>query len=330
MINISDIEDIHPEELTKKIVDLDKEDIENILQIPNKNSKLSKCPLCGSSQLFDYCNKNKFNISKCSDCDFGFVNPYPSNEQLSVYYNGKAKDVENEVFLKTKCTRMKIFEERVSRILNHIKNGKLLDIGGSLGFFVESLKNTDIKPTVVDLNASGCKAFADKFPDVPMYNQDFMVHDGKYNIVTLWDSLEHLPSIEKVIAKLNELVKDDGYLFMSTPNVKSFEQFVAGNDHPQVCPPSHVNYFNCDNLKKWFSNNGFDVIETITPNGSFDVAFVKKLIESNSVDNSKLGLFLKEFLKNDIFATNFADSLSKSCLGGNVIIVAKKKRDKNL
>ncbi|MBN2517364.1 MAG: methyltransferase domain-containing protein [Candidatus Altiarchaeota archaeon] len=324
-VELSNFEEICPDDLWKEIQERYEETVAKVLKLPNKNPRLVSCPVCGSKGLKPYLPKNGIQIDHCPKCDFRFTNPYPSMEQLSSYYNSEVKGLENLFFQKTKEVRLRIFENRVGILQRFCDSGELLDVGGSLGFFVEALirKKSNFHMNVVDLNKQSCDLLKKSFPQVAVYNQDVMDHKGEYDVITLWDTLEHLPQLGGVMTKLTSLLRDKGYLLISTPNTHSFEQMIGGEKHPQLAPPAHVNYFNEQNLRILFSNNNLEVLEALTPNGSFDVAYVKSLIKDKTVDKERLGEFLYDALSDENFSRMFSEAISKSRLAGNIVVMAQ-------
>jgi hypothetical protein len=156
---------------------------------------------------------------------------------------------------------------------------------------------------------------------------DALKHDGAYDVITLWDTIEHLPDVNRVASHLFNLLNPGGFLFLSTPNVESFEHSVGQYRHPQILPLSHVNYFSSETLGRLLKRHGFTIVDCLTPNGTFDIAYVKKMIGDGDADLAHLGNFLKQQLESPAFADDFAALISKHCLAGNLLMIAQRSAE---
>ena len=158
-----------------------------------------------------------------------------------------------------------------------------------------------------------------------MLNEDFFRLSGrKFDMITMWDSIEHFVDLHRLSEKIYELLSEDGYFLFSTPNSNSFEWEVAEKEHPQLSPPFHVNILNTRNVALFLKKHGFRVIDVLTPNASFDISFCKKMIEDETIDESKIGTFFKRELFDKDFESALELYLKEKRKGGNMIVVAQK------
>ena len=204
--------------------------------------------------------------------------------------------------------------------------GRLLDIGGANGIFIDAIMQagSPFEVYVVDLNQDAIAKLRQNYPTVHAIHGDALKHDGTYDVITLWDTIEHLPDVNRVASHLFNLLRPGGFLFLSTPNVDSFEHSVGQHRHPQILPLSHVNYFAPSNLRQLLERHNFRVADCLTPNGSFDIAYVKRMMSDGDADLGQLGGFLKEHLQSSAFADDFAALISKHCLAGNLLMIAER------
>ena len=69
---------------------------------------VSKCPICGNSTNLSFM-KDSYEIYKCSSCDFLFVGPYPSNNDLIFYYNNNYRGININFYPKARSRQRHIF-----------------------------------------------------------------------------------------------------------------------------------------------------------------------------------------------------------------------------
>lgn len=85
--------------------------------------------------------------------------------------------------------------------------------------------------------------------------------EARYKVITLWHVLEHLPDLDRQIAKLKSLLKDDGVLVVAVPNFKSFDaqhykRFWAAYDVPR-----HLWHFSATAVEKVFAKQGMRLVK---------------------------------------------------------------------
>ena len=78
------------------------------------------------------------------------------------------------------------------------------------------------------------------------------VKGSKYDVITLWHVLEHLPNLEEQIKNISSLLNNDGVLIIAVPNFKSWDarhygKFWAGYDVPR-----HLWHFSQQAIHKRF------------------------------------------------------------------------------
>lgn len=106
--------------------------------------------------------------------------------------------------------------------LEWLKKGKrlrVLDVGCAYGLFPnlaqqQGWEAAGLEPGPVQA------AFARNRFQIKVYEgkiEDFTT-DRKYDVITFWDVLEHLPEPEPVLAKVKGLLEDDGILLVRVPN----------------------------------------------------------------------------------------------------------------
>jgi 2-polyprenyl-3-methyl-5-hydroxy-6-metoxy-1,4-benzoquinol methylase len=326
MTKLDHIDDLCPEDLWDLVVEQEAAIVAEIVKSGKFDPSFASCPVCGGAELEQFTVKRGMRIDRCSACGFRFTNPPPTSEQLALFYNSEAKATENRIFENTRATRLPIFERRVELIIYHVAGGALLDVGGAIGIFIEALKSAKAPfgISVVDLNEDAINKLRARYSDVEAYHRDFFDHRGGYDVVTLWDTIEHLRDINRVASHLFSLLNPGGFLFLSTPNIDGFEHWVGQDRHPQVEPLAHLNYFSANTLEILFARHGFTIRDFVTPNGSFDIAYINRILSTGDADLSKLGEFLREKLRRPEVADDFARLISKHRLAGNVVMIAQR------
>jgi hypothetical protein len=176
-------------------------------------------------------------------CDCGLVSSVISPD-ISIY--DRSYEIKYDRYSRTK-TGDRVLAERYAILMRHIPTPnslpwKLLDFGCGSGNFTNSL--TGIDGYGFDVNPYGNYC-------------DVSVLLDKYDIVTFWDSLEHLKDPVKVIRGFAP-----EYLFICTP---STDDFHLGLEHltqwRHYMPQEHCHYFNEESLTALLDRCGYDILE---------------------------------------------------------------------
>lgn len=155
------------------------------------------------------------------------------------------------------------------------RGGTLLDVGCGLGFFVKRVS------AFPHWRAFGCDTskaaveFAQRELELkaiywgPVEECDFS--DRYFDIVTLWDVIEHVPDPDPLLSSVWNLLRDDGMLFMHTPNVSiqlpkaRVTKLVRGMD-PRLHyleARDHVNLYSTDTIQRVLHRNGYGDIRFV-------------------------------------------------------------------
>lgn len=321
---------IHTQKKQQHLVRMMSETALDVLKIPNDNDKFDFCVICKSRDIVFHVNKFGFDLDRCTSCGHIFCNPMPNSSQLNFYYNSPMKDFENEFFIESFEQRVPIFKKRIDIIKSFVPQGKILDVGSAIGIFISALQREENSFEVhcCDPSDGACRLLKEKYPEVTIHQMmvEQLKVDCGFDVVTMWDTLEHVESPVDVVIAIKELLIPGGYWFFSTPNTDSFEWAVAGSDHVQLLPPGHINLFNLKSIQRVLLDAGLELVEYYTPNGSLDVSYVKKLLLSGNVEYIKnAGDFFYRHMDDESFLASFARLLTDSKYAGNIVVVARKR-----
>lgn len=171
---------------------------------------------------------------------------YQENRTKSVryskaYYN-KLVEYDNRPKQNNKINKL-----RVDLVQAHCSDGDVLDIGCGTGRFMTKLKKVRSKCAIdgYDINKESLKWLIE---NNCLGNLKDIEH---YNVITFWDSLEHIPEPGEILEK----VKENAYTFISIPIISDF-----GNIKKSVHyrPNEHYWYFNIEGLKAFMEKYDFE------------------------------------------------------------------------
>ena len=208
------------------------------------------CPICSSNKnrlylslndRFDHDKSKTFNLVKC-ECNFIFLNPRPSELEISKYYSYSNYSPHKGGFMYRIAQRISFFW-KFNLIKKYYPKAKILDYGSGMNNFSHYMKNKGF--------------YVDSYE--PILNSTDEIK-GKYNIITMWHSLEHIHNLEKSFKIIRASLENNGYLIIAVPNIDAAEINYFNQDWAPYDAPRHLYHFNFDSIDKLLDKYKFKII----------------------------------------------------------------------
>jgi SAM-dependent methyltransferase len=140
------------------------------------------------------------------------------------------------------------------------KPGTLLDVGAATGFFVEQAKAAGWDARGVEPSTWAAEYARNELgADVQTGTLESLnVADGSFDVITLWEVIEHLPHPEATLAEIRRILRAGGVLVLSTPDAGSLAARLSGRrwlGWRKV--PEHLFFFDRVNLDRLLQKSGF-------------------------------------------------------------------------
>ncbi len=220
-----------------------------------------RCCVCGNTDSEKFSlkyNKQDFVVVECGKCSYLFVPQYFSKK--ITYEEYKNEDVLNQVKAGNNWLKMQRHLLRFKFIKKYKPSGRLFDLGAGWGHFLQTGKHLGYDVHGIEVADMPFK-YAREELNLPVEHINFFdmeIPDNGYDLITMWDVLEHIPDADKVIEKCNRMLNDGGYVIIQVPQIDSvFARLLKENWH--MIGTGHVNYFSKKTVKKLFDNYGFKV-----------------------------------------------------------------------
>jgi 2-polyprenyl-3-methyl-5-hydroxy-6-metoxy-1,4-benzoquinol methylase len=229
---------------------------------------LRRCLMCGGASHRSVFAENGVAIVRCDDCRHVF-----SSFTADPHYDGFWGDaVPEEEHRYWSADRAKMHEDFARAFLVG-RAGRLVDMGCGLGFF---LKGLSVYP---DWEPHGCEvspaAVRYATQTLGLRNvictplQDAELPRDAFDIVTMWDVLEHLARPDPLLARCHALLKEDGLCFIRTPNVAiqlpraRLARLVRGaTEGPGYLQArDHLHHYSTTSIRRLLERNGFSRIQ---------------------------------------------------------------------
>lgn len=199
----------------------------------------------------------------CRCCGLVYLNPRPDEESLAGYYSEKYPP-----FLLGKGLvglARGILRRREARKIGEWlpRNARILEIGCALGDLLVPLRDCGFDVTGIDISPyasslarerHGLRVHTGTVFDAP-------VEEGSLDAIIMRGVLEHLPSPKKALQKAASLLRNEGHLFIETPNFDCLDRRVFGEFWHGLQIPRHLNIFTIKTLPKLLAIVGFEIRE---------------------------------------------------------------------
>ncbi len=230
--------------------------------------------------LKDYAlTQEKFDLYLHKDLEMLVTMPKPSNEELGRFYEDTAylphTDSNKSLFDKIyQFVKKKVIKNKVN-LLNSIKSESktVLDIGTGTGDFLLACKKNGWQVTGIEPNKNARLLALEKFEKIstkdaknPFYEslksfQESTQNQLKFDVITMWHVLEHVPDVENYILQLKSLLKPNGTLVIAVPNYKSYDAFYYGKYWAAFDAPRHLSHFSKKSISILFENVNMKVVK---------------------------------------------------------------------
>lgn len=229
-----------------------------------------------------------FNLLYDPTTELLITDPQPKN--LDKYYESDAY-ISHTDSKKTAIDKLYQFIKRINiqfklNLINrYTKNNKtLLDVGAGTGDFLLAAQNNSWSVIGVEPNKNAsAKALAKQ---VTLFQNLESVPQQKYNIITLWHVLEHLPDLNDQITKLLALLDEQGTLIVAVPNYKSYDAKFYKEHWAAYDVPRHLWHFSKTSIDHIFKKHGMRIIKTKPM--FFDAFYVSILSEKYRTGKSQI------------------------------------------
>lgn len=205
-----------------------------------------------------------FHVVRCPQCGTFYQWPRLPWEQLQLYYEGDYDSyvtaLADEPSMWRRVVRRR-YTLKMRRFVEQFQtSGALLDIGCGTGIFLEEMQKSGkwslfgVEPT-----ASAAHYVRKRF-GVPVFNvqvESLDLPENSFDVITMWNVLEHLEDPRLVTQKMYCALKPDGFAIIAVPNYESISRLIFGKYWCGWDLPRHLFVFPRATLLELFARAGF-------------------------------------------------------------------------
>ena len=191
----------------------------------------------------------------CLECGLLFQWPRrPEREILREY-----EEVVDPLYMAERENRILTFRRAV-RLLGPGRRRRLLDVGAYCGYFLEVAREAGFEAEGLELSSwAGGHARERGFAVHAETLSERARHGAAYDVVTLWDVIEHCADPRRDLEAALRLLRPGGRLFLATIDAGSLVARLLGSRWPWLMD-MHLFYFDRSNLAALLEDVGFRVV----------------------------------------------------------------------
>lgn len=222
------------------------------------------CPLCKSSIGKFYLRRGEYALFQCEKCSLISPNVDFLGIQDDVYDDPEyVRNVELEILSTYEYRKSLYAPERLAYIMEvvdglNLENLRLLDVGCGPGYFLSYLKEKGVHYKGLELAkflVNICKQKDLNVADTLLEEE----LDGSYNVITLFDVLEHLKDPRSLFLTLNKKLERGGYVLAYTPNIHSLAYHLMEENQTTLAPFQHLGFYDNNSLEFLARGTGFEI-----------------------------------------------------------------------
>ncbi len=256
----------------------------------------------------------KWELFKCENCGLLFIWPQPNWDELILHYPKQYHG-----YLTSKSNLQDIFRKyglrkRVKKILHFAnkKRGEILDVGCASGEFLETFRSlSDWEVTGLEVVDPAISISKQKgITVITKELEDANLKGASFDVITLWDVLEHVSDPSAVLLECHRILKQSGLLVIKTPDpsgleARIFDRYWVGYEAPQ-----HLYSFPRKVLVDFLTNTGYRVDKVAQTGSDYAAPFIS------------LSFFFADHGYNRL--SRFCVRFSRSILGRIILMLAIK------
>lgn len=270
----------------------------------------------------------RFDVVRCRECGFVYTNPRPTAATIGCFYPDSAQYYQPKVSrvaaanwsrkgwkkalqqavlarrfgypLPRLAAPLELFSSmfwrkkfRLAHVPHFVSNGRLLDIGCAWGGYLGRMRELGWEAYGIELNAEAARHAREELGLTQVRAGSFAdldYPDGFFDVVHMSMVLEHLHEPGEALRRIHRLLRADGQLILSVPDISGFEARLFKDKCYTLQVPQHLSHFSPETATELLRRRGFTVEEIIHQKAKRDIiqsaAYLENRTLSRLLDSS--------------------------------------------
>ncbi|WP_231848965.1 class I SAM-dependent methyltransferase [Paramagnetospirillum magneticum] len=193
---------------------------------------------------------------RCNACAHVFTDGYFTEAAARVIFS---KTNESQAVGHDAEGQRRVSARIVERVARHVSGGDWLDVGFGNGSLLFTAQEFGFGPVGTDLRSDGVAALAALGYEAYCQPLEQLDMPGRFAVISMADVLEHMPYPRTALDKARSLLRPDGAIFVSMPNMSSMvwrllDQQMLNPYWPEI---EHYHNFSRERLYALLEDHGF-------------------------------------------------------------------------
>jgi 2-polyprenyl-3-methyl-5-hydroxy-6-metoxy-1,4-benzoquinol methylase len=190
-------------------------------------------------------------VAECPQCRLAYQTPQPSPEASRAYMNWRWRST--DAYVASISNQVKRANKQLDLVQTYFDRPmKMLDFGAGAGAFVHAAIKRGWQAIGVEQSESARKR-AREYYGIDLVSE---LGEGTYDVVTMWDVIEHISDPINLLATLRDHLAPGGLLFLETGNYESWLR-VYEKDRWVLYLFDHQFYFTPSSLEQVTNRAGY-------------------------------------------------------------------------
>lgn len=214
------------------------------------------CPICSAEHVRPKLRKRRIQIFECANCGGAFWMPPADFDARSMYdesyFANAGAEHGYDDYGSLAASLSRTFARRLAGLERPAGGGTLLDIGAAFGFAVREARRAGWRASGIEVSLDAAhRAGAQTGGNVAVASASATpFRSASFDVITLWDVIEHLPDPHAAVAEVARLLRPGGRFLLCTGDVGSLMARLSGARWHLYTLPEHLFFHSRRSLRR--------------------------------------------------------------------------------
>jgi 2-polyprenyl-3-methyl-5-hydroxy-6-metoxy-1,4-benzoquinol methylase len=212
---------------------------------------------------------------KCKNCHLVYMNPIEKVSKTNEYYS----NAKNSHAPTIRASYLRTAKSQIGLVQKYAKGTNLLDIGCAQGFFLFSASQAGYKVKGIEISQDAAEYAKREFGlDVEAKAfEELEFPENHFDVIALWQVLEHVPYPLAVLREAHRILRPEGLLVVSTPNIEGIPSRFLRKKWWDI-KRLHINQFSTKTLIDILQNAEFRNISSASYRGFISLSILLTMV----------------------------------------------------